>query len=130
MISTRHRLGRSLPRLLAALLVLLLPALALAETVTFRNDIRGKAVAVQATSVINGVLKRDQYLLRPTETTPKIKTDYEKVITVTDPRTGRVLYKDVLRASKKEAAYSITLDRAGKVTIVTVPAGLMKKKAP
>jgi hypothetical protein len=130
MIRSRLSLGRSLPRLLAALLIALVPAAVLAETVTFRNDIRGKAVTVQTTSVVNGVIKRDQYLLRTNETTPKIKTDYEKVLTVTDPRTGQTLYKDVLRVSKKEASYSITLDRKGKVTIVAVPAGGAAMKKP
>jgi hypothetical protein len=129
MISFRHSPGRSLPRLLAVLIVCFAPAALSAETVIFRNDCRS-AVSVQAVTVVKSVMKRDQYLLRSKESTPKLKLDADKVIQVTDPRTGRVLLKDVLRASKKPLAYSITLDRTGRVRFVAIPvagAAMLKK---
>jgi hypothetical protein len=130
MISFCHSLGRSLPRLLAVLVVLLAPAAASAETVVFRNDCRA-AVTVQTVTVVGRIIKRDQYVLRMNESTPKIKLDMDKVLQVSDPRTGRVVFKDVLRVSKKPAAYRIVVDRAGRVRLLAMPvpgaAAMMKK---
>src|SRR5262245_35320788 len=129
MISIRHSLGRSLPRLLALLVVLLAPAALAAETVTFRNDCRS-AVTVQTVTVVNRTVKRDQYTLRSKESTPKIGLDSDRVIQITDPRTGRVLLKEVLRVSKKPLAYSIALDRTGKVRLIAIPAAGLSMKKP
>jgi hypothetical protein len=131
MISFCHSRGRSLPRLLGVLVVLLAPAAASAETAVFRNDCRA-AVTVQTVTVVGRIIKRDQYVLRMKESTPKIKLDMDKVLQITDPRTGRTLLRDVLRVSKKPAAYSIVADRVGRVRLIAIPvpgagAAMMKK---
>lgn len=128
MISSCHSSGRLLPRLLAALVILLAPAAASAETVVFRNDCRA-AVTVQTVTVVGRLIKRNQYVLRMKESTPKIKLDMDKVLQITDPRTGRVVFKDVVRVSRKPVAYSIVVDRLGRVRLLAIPVpGLMMKK--
>jgi hypothetical protein len=95
--------------ILAALIVFLLPAWIIAETVTFRNDCR-VSVVVQTATVQRGVLKRDQCLLRAGESTTKMPLDSDKVITVFDGKTGRTLFRDALKKSKTPLYYSIAPD--------------------
>jgi hypothetical protein len=100
------------------LLVGMLPAVASAETVNFRNECPTPLV-VQATHVFRGVLKREQYLLRPGESTPKVTLDCDKLLTIQDGKTGRVLFRNALKAHKTPRGYSIVMDRTtGRVTVL------------
>jgi hypothetical protein len=92
------------------LFVGLLPASASADNVQFRNEYNATLV-VQATHVYRGVLKRDQYLLRHGETTPKLSLDCDKLLTIQDGKTGRMLYRNALKATNTPRAYSIAVDR-------------------
>jgi hypothetical protein len=110
MTRTACHQGRSRPCLFGVLLVGLLPAVASADTVLFRNECNAPLI-VQATHVYRGVLKRDQYLLRPGESTPKMTLDCDKLLTIQDGKTGRLLFRNALKANKTPRAYSITVDR-------------------
>jgi hypothetical protein len=111
MIRSCERLVRPFAGLLAVALVCLLPSLARAENVVFRNDCRS-SVVVQTGVVVKGVLQKDQpNLLRPGDSTDKIPTDVDRVVIVYDARSNRVLFRDVLKADPKNPrAYSIMPD--------------------
>jgi hypothetical protein len=110
MISILNSLARQCPRLLAVLILCLLPSSVLAETVTFRNDCR-YAVVVQLATVEKGVLRREAAcLLRCNEITGKAKLNTDKLVIVYDGKSNRILFKDVLRVSKTELNYSIQPD--------------------
>jgi len=130
MVSRVNSLGRSVPRLLAVLIVCLAPAVLRAETVVFRNEIHG-TVIVQTLTLDRGVLRRDQAsLLRYGETTPKIKLDADKVVTIYDGKTSRILFRDALKASKKPLYYSIIYNqRLGRVQLIlqTTPPPVAKQ---
>jgi hypothetical protein len=100
---------RTCLRWLAALIVCALPALANADTFTFRNDCK-EAVVVQVATVQRGVLKREQVVLKSGESTPAMPLDADKVITVIDARTGRIGFREVLRVSKTPLSYGIVPD--------------------
>ena len=91
---------------LALFAALATPAACRAEYVIFRNECK-TSVVVQTASVVRGVLKRDQALVKPGEYTGKIALDYDKTITICDGRTGKILFRDPLRASKKPLGYAI-----------------------
>lgn len=122
MISLAYSLGRFSPRLLAVLIVCLLPSALRAETVMFRNECRG-TVIVQTMTLDKGVLRRDQpSLLRYGECTPKLKLDADKVVYIYDGKTNRILFRDVLKVSKKPLYYSITFNqRMGRVQVISRP---------
>src|SRR5262245_19686470 len=80
-----------------------------ADTFTFRNDCRVPLV-VQVSSVQRGVLKRDQGMLRPGESTAKLPLDSDKVITIYDSRTSRILFRNVLKMRKAPVTYSLDTD--------------------
>ena len=82
------------------------PAACRAEYVVFRNECK-TSVVVQTASVVRGVLKRDQALVKPGEYTGKISLDSDKTITICDGRTGKILFRDPLRATKTPLAYAI-----------------------
>jgi hypothetical protein len=126
MISIRHRLARCCPSLLAVLIVCLLPAGLPAQTVVFRNECKSPVV-VQATTVYRNVLYRDSYLLRSMEATPKIALTVNKILTVHDAKSNRMLFRDVLRATRVELAYGIELgNRPGTVRVAARPADSIK----
>jgi len=87
-----------------------------AEYVIFRNECK-TSVVVQTATVVRGVLKRDQALVKPGEYTGKISLDSDKIITIRDGRTGKVLFHDPLRASTKPLAYGILPGTPGKVRV-------------
>jgi hypothetical protein len=121
MISTLDRLARSCPSLLAVLIVCLLPTTLPAQTVVFRNECKSPVVVQTATVVRNVLLRDSPYLLRSTEATPKIALSVNKILTVYDAKSNRVLFRDVLRATPMDLAYGIELDRnrPGSVRVVT-----------
>ncbi len=80
-----------------------------AETFVFRNECRVPLV-VQVSSVQRGVLKRDQGLLRPGESTAKLPLDSDKVITVYDSRSSRILFRDVLKVRRQPAWFILEPD--------------------
>jgi len=106
-----ERLVRPSVGLLAVALVCLLPSLARAENVVFRNDCRS-SVVVQTAVVVKGVVQKDQpVLLRPGDTTDKIPTDMDRIVTVYDARSNKMLFRDVLKADPKNPrAYAILPD--------------------
>lgn len=110
MITPRDLLVRCLPGLFAVAAVLGVPALLRAETVIFRNECR-VSVVVQTASVVNGMVQRDTpMLLRPGEYTPKIKLDTDKIVTVFDARSNKVLFREKLLMTDKELGYGIQPD--------------------
>ena len=110
MIRYTERLIRPLPGMLAVALVCLLPSLGRAENVIFRNECKA-SIVVQTATVVKGVVKRDQpTLLRMGECTAKIPLDVDRILTVYDARSNRVLYRDVIKASKKELGAGIAFD--------------------
>lgn len=95
------------PRLLAVLVLGLIPAGLRAETVMFRNEWH-KPVIVQTTTLRKGVLHRDQpCLLRYGECTPELVLTADKVVDVYDGKTNCVLFHDVLKAGKSPRYFSI-----------------------
>jgi hypothetical protein len=127
MIRYFERLVRPLPGLLAVALVCLLPSLVRAENVVFRNECKA-SVVVQTATVVKGVVKRDQpTLLRMGECTPKIPLDVDRIVTVYDARSNRVLYRDVIKASKKEVGAGISFDpQTNKVRLVARKPSMLK----
>jgi hypothetical protein len=109
MIRFSNSLAGFSPRLLAVLIGCLAPADLRANAATFRNDTTVPLV-VQTATLEKGVLRRDQaQLVRSNESTAPIKTNVDKLLFVYDGKTNRVLYRDVLRANKKEAHYGIAV---------------------
>jgi hypothetical protein len=107
MIRKLDRLARLCPRLLAVLIVCWLPGTALAQTVVFRNECKAPVV-VQTHTVVRGVLLRDSpCLLKPMEATPQIALGVNKIVTVYDAKTNRVLFQDLLRATPMDRAFGI-----------------------
>jgi len=127
MIRYCQRLVRPLPGLLAVALVCLLPSLGRADNVVFRNECKA-SVVVQTATVVKGVVKRDQpTLLRMGECTARIPLDVDRIVTVYDARSNRVLYRDVLKASKKELGAAIAFDtRLNKVVLVRRDPSVLK----
>lgn len=121
MIMRRASLGRFPPRLLAALLVMLLPAAAPAETLIFHNRLK-ESVFVQASSVFRGMLKRDRArLVKPGDKTRAISLPGDKIIVISDPFVpNKVLYQGAVPAGRMDLHYDIVLDGTitpAKVTI-------------
>lgn len=111
MLRTFDRLSAFLPGLLAVVLVCLFPSAVRADTVTFRNETRVSLV-VQTATVVRGNVVRDQpCLIRPGDYTPKIILRNDKIVTVYDARTNRVLFRDVLKCSPRtDLGFSIQAD--------------------
>jgi hypothetical protein len=112
MISFRYSPAGLLPRLLAVLIVCLLPGAVFADSVTFRNECKGLVVVVQSASMARGVMRRDKPVtLRYGDVSPKLPLDTEKLITVYDQRsTTRILFQGSLKASPVDLYYSIVPD--------------------
>ena len=106
---------------LTLVVALAVPAACRAEYVVFRNDCKA-SVVVQTASVVRGVLKRDQALVKPGEWTDKIPLDSDKTITIRDGRTGKILFQDPLRSTTKPLAFSILpVPNAAKVRVEKLP---------
>lgn len=108
--------------LLALVAGLLLPAGVFASSLTFRNECRSSLV-VQTSTLVRGAMQRDQpYLVRPGETTPRLPFERDKIITVYDGRSSRVLFQGIQRHSRGPIRYSIQPDTdqrtPGKVRLV------------
>ena len=101
---------------LSLFVALAVPAACRAEYVVFRNECK-TSVVVQTASVVRGVLKRDQTLVKPGDYTDKIALDYDKTITICDGKTGKILFRDPLRATTKPLAYGILPSTNGKVRV-------------
>jgi len=118
--------GRVCPKLLLALILLmgLVPSFSLAETVVFRNE-TPVPIIVQVSAVQRGVLKRHQHLVLPTQSTPKMPTETDQIILIFDAKTGRMLFRDVLKASMLPLSFGII---PGKLpaTLLVVPRPLVK----
>ena len=116
---------------LSLFVALAIPAIGRAEYVVFRNECK-VAVVVKTAAVVRGVLKRDQILVKPGDYTDKIPLDTDKTITICDGRTGKILFRDPLRASKKPLAYGILPGSNGKVRVETrqMPTEMPKPSNP
>jgi hypothetical protein len=104
---------------IALLAALFLGDAAPAKELSFKNDLRG-SVVVQTVTVIRGVTRRDKpELLAPGETSSTMPQDGDKIITVYDGRSNRILYRNTFKVAPKDCHYSITIDpRLGKVVLV------------
>jgi hypothetical protein len=93
--------------LLALALPFLLPAQALAETITFVNDTKGTMVVQLATAVKGGVRRGPPYTLKPGEKV-SINLPGNKLVNVYDARLpNRPLFQGTIPASTEDGAYSI-----------------------
>jgi hypothetical protein len=110
-------------RLLSLALLIICPVLLSADTFTFRNDCSVPLV-VQVASVQKGVLKRDQGVVRVGDTTPKMPLDSDKVITIFESKSGKMLFREVLKANKTPQQFSILPDPRlpGRVRLTPIPA--------
>lgn len=105
--------------LFAGLLLGLLPAAVSADTAVFRNECSYPLI-LQASHVHRGMLRRDQFLLRCGETSPRLSLDSDKLVVITDSKTGRVLFREAVKASRTPVQYSIVADRAtGRVRLLS-----------
>src|SRR5262249_50398539 len=110
-------LGRLFAAALALALVGWLPSRANALTVVFTNNCN-RPIAIQAATVIRGVLKREQpYLLKVGQSTPKISITVDKIIMIYDGKSNRMLFKDVLKRSLQPLRYKVT-ETAGKIRVL------------
>ena len=123
MVSRRRSLGRFCPHLLAVLTLCLLPGLAPAETLYFRNECN-MPVVVQAVGVVRGVFQRSKpYLLKIGDRTPGITMPGDKVIYVYDTKVpNRVLLRYTIRAGLTDQYYGIVPD------VPPPKVGLMKRE--
>lgn len=114
-----------MPPMLGVLILCLTPLTGRAQMVMFRNECRSPVVVQVTTVDKKGVIRRDApMLLRYGDCTEKIKTDVDKVITIVDNKTNRVLFRDVLKANKKDRYFSIVFDprQPGRVQLILRPA--------
>jgi hypothetical protein len=111
MISHCCGLGRFRPRLLAVLILGLLPGVGSAESLSFQNKCDAPVV-LQATSVFRGVVWRGRpYLLKPGDSTPAIALPGNKIITVLDPKVpNRVLFQGAIPAGPTDLYFHIVPD--------------------
>jgi hypothetical protein len=111
MISRRRGLGSFRPHLLAVLTPCLLPGLAPAETLYFRNESK-MPVVVQAVGIVRGVFQRSKpYLLKVGDSTPGIAMPGDKVIYVYDAKVpNRILLRYTIRAGLTDQYYGIVPD--------------------
>ncbi len=92
-------------------------------TLTFRNDLP-LPVVVQTVTVIRGAMRKDQSeLLAMSETSTRMPLDGDKIITIYDGRSNKILYKNALKAGRTSLLYSITTDPRlpGKVLLAQRP---------
>ncbi len=111
---------RTCLRWLAVLIVGAVPAVVHGETFSFKNECQASLI-VQILTVQKGTLKRDQCLLRHGESTPKLPLDTDKMITVLDAKTGRILFREALRVSKTPLNYAIVLDQRNMSRVLMKP---------
>jgi len=103
--------GRCRPRLLAVLVLCLLPGAISAESLYFQNKCDAPVV-LQATSVFRGAVWRGRpCLLKPGDTTPAIAMPGNKIVTVLDPRVpNRVLFQGAIPAGVIDLSFRIVPD--------------------
>jgi hypothetical protein len=126
------KLDRCRACLLAVLVLCASAGAGQAETVIFRNECRSPVTVCTAT-VVRGVLRRDKVTtLNPGESTEKIKTDVDKVLTIYDAKSNRILFSGSLRASKKELYYGIAYNprMPGRVQVLPRTKSAMSPKSP
>jgi hypothetical protein len=115
MISNWGSLGRLGPRLLATLIVLLLPTAVFAETIVIRND-HNAPIVVQASCMVGKKVIRDKpYQLNPGDSTEGIQLPGDKVITVYDAKNpNRILYQGGINGGKEDLYFAIGLVKTPK----------------
>jgi hypothetical protein len=113
MFGLRYRLNLIRPLFLALLVLCLAPLHAMAETVVVRNDCAVPLV-IQGASVARGVLFRGRpYQLKVGETSPGINLPGNKIITVCDPRTNRIILQQAIPPSNDDQTFLIVPDGRG-----------------
>ncbi|MGL4554955.1 MAG: hypothetical protein ACRC33_27625 [Gemmataceae bacterium] len=106
-------------------LVLALAVPALGQPLKLRNDGR-TTVVVQTATLTRGKLKSDQpIVLKPGATSEAIELDGDKMVTIYDGRSNRILFQSLQREAKGPVNLSIQPDprTPGKVKLVAVRAG-------
>ncbi|MBY0230694.1 MAG: hypothetical protein K2W96_15515 [Gemmataceae bacterium] len=90
-----------------------------AETITFKNELRG-SVVVQTATVYRGKVNRDKpQLLAAGETSTGIPLDGDKLVIIYDGRSNRELCKTAVKAGRVPYYFLIVQDRrTGKFGIV------------
>ncbi len=110
--------GQVRPLLLALLVLVLAPLLAVAETLTLRNELP-VPVVVQVGSVFRGVLRREQpQVLKPTEVGTGVQLPGNKIINVHDARNpNRILFQVTIPAQNEDQYFGITSDALGRIRL-------------
>jgi hypothetical protein len=91
----------------------LAPIHAAAETIMVRNDC-ALPLVVQGASVARGVLIRDRpYQLKSGDSSPGINLPGNKIITICDPRTNRIIFQSAIPNSTDDQTYLIVPDGRG-----------------
>jgi hypothetical protein len=125
MIGNHCSLGRMCLRLLAVLILALLPAALHAESITIQNT-TPVAIVVQASSIVGKQVNRAApAMLNPTDATPGIQLPGNKVITIYDAKTpNKVLWQGVIPAGNQDLNLGIVVDpKTGKfVKLEKLPA--------
>jgi hypothetical protein len=108
---------RSLRMLLCALAMVVLPAIAAAETVVLRNDLN-VPVIVQGTCVIKGKAVRSKPVLVQPGDSANIVLPGNKIITVYDARMPSVLLnQSTVPAAKEDQYFSLQVDTPTKAKL-------------
>jgi hypothetical protein len=130
MIRSRCSLGPISPRLLAILIVAVVPAIASADTVIFTNECRAPVV-VHTSCVVKGRLVRNKpQVLRPLERTTAITRTNDLSIIICDAGgVNRVLFQGALRGGKEKLHLGIVPvpKIIGKVAVLKRPLPAMPK---
>jgi hypothetical protein len=124
MIGNVRSLGRRCLRLLAALIVVLLPAGLHAESIIVQNTL-AVPIVVQASSIVRGQFNRAApAMLQPTDSTPGIQLPGNKIITIYDAKTpNKVLFQGVIPAGNADLNLGIVMDpKTGKLKLEPLPA--------
>jgi hypothetical protein len=101
---------------LVLMLALALPAFG--QTLSFKND-AGTTVVVQTATLVRGKLKGDRpIVLRAGAFSAAIDLDSDKMITVYDGRSNRVLYQGLQKQSTTPLKFSIQPAAPNKVKLV------------
>src|SRR5262245_25929384 len=80
-----------------------------AMTLTFRNELR-VAVIVQTVTSVGGMTRRDKPALLPPGKMVTFDLDGDKIFTVYDARSNRVLFRSALKDTGRPVSMGIVLD--------------------
>ena len=113
----------------ALLAVLGLAGSSPATVLTFRNEVP-TPVIVQTVTAIGVVTRRDKPTLLPPGGIVNLPFDGDKIVTIYDPRSNRVLFRNALKQVPAPLAFGIIVDPRLPGAVTTVPRPLLIKPMP